>query len=162
MINVEIKLDPKLSARLAALADDIRHRILAKALKAGGMVLVEAARNRAPRDTGTLRRAIACWVRQEVGEPPELVVGTIRAVTAFIPLPPKRVRVDGQLDGRSRNRKRHGIRRTPWYYARLVEKGTKNASAHPFIGPARAAALPRAMAIIRDRIRFELAERKTR
>lgn len=107
-----------LTSALAALdkvSDRLRGKVLRKALTAGQKPLIAAARSRAPKRTGLLRKSLGSKVK------------IYRTSNSFVAVTGPRTSIQGEHKGK---------KVVPARYAHLVELGTKRASPHPFLVPA--------------------------
>ncbi|MDD3886644.1 MAG: HK97 gp10 family phage protein [Victivallaceae bacterium] len=115
VIDCKIFESADLKANLAALPDRLENRVMRKAMGKAGRVVVAAAKNVAPRRTGALKRSIKSKLTKQgnakIYVDPKMRIETATASGA--------VRVH-----------------QPSKIAHLVEFGTVNAAAHPFMRPA--------------------------
>ena len=100
----------ELSQALQQLPHKIENKVLRKALRQGGNILLKKARSLAPVKTGALRRGIKLRIDLR-GKPPAAIIN---------------VRIPGK------GKKKGG---GP-YYSPFIELGTKYLDAHPFLRPA--------------------------
>ena len=101
-LKMQVKGIEKMTKNLAKLGTRVAARGPAAAVRAGGSVIIREMRSRAPKDTGSLKKAIGQKVKTYRGQ--KIVTGIIGA--------------------RSKSYQTAQGKRNPAYYAHLVEFGT--------------------------------------
>lgn len=75
-LNVKVKGDRELVLKLRAMADEAAGEALARAATAGALLVENAAKEKAPFKTGSLRRSIHTEVTEQRRDYAEVTVGT--------------------------------------------------------------------------------------
>lgn len=157
-------LDDAMKA-LSGLNQSVRNKILRKALDKASQPILKAAKERAPRETGLLRKSMGRRVIAYRSTGTVVVVIGPRSKPSFR----KEVKIKKvfrQIRGATRmirNPRSEAMTmvRNPVKYAHLVELGTKNRPAKPFLRPAfqamRSQATVTAARLIMDGIEKEAA-----
>lgn len=120
-------MDKNLLANLRAVAPGVKRAVMRPALRKGAAVVAKAAKKKAPKRFGYLRKSIKYAAAKSGAN--------------------ARVYVDGKSYEEQRAYTRTGTVR-PANYAHLVEFGTVSAPAKPFMRPALAQSRPEAMSAL--------------
>ena len=131
----------------------VQRKALRPAVRAGSSVINKAAKAKAPRDKGDLRRSIGVKVKSYRSG---VVVGVIG--------PRKGHKVHLKTETRRRSgllgllgaTEEHDSFKVPAKYAHFVEHGTSHSAAKPFLRPAIEIAGPRAQRVMADRLRITI------
>ena len=128
MFDIALSGDKKLERRLVALGAKVSVRIMRSALNRAMTPILKDMRRRCPVRTGALKRSLG-----------KKVVVRRRSGTVWAGIGPRK-----------------GWPSEPGNYVRLVEFGTANAPAHPFMRPAMDAGRARAMRQIASIVRAKI------
>jgi HK97 gp10 family phage protein len=114
-VKITYKGIPQLKKALDALPKEMQRSAYRSVITAGARVIAKKAKQKAPRESGLLKKSIGIkFKREKKTSPPMAFIGPRRGM-------------DGEHQGEKRN---------PVRYAHLVELGTPQTSAQPFIRPA--------------------------
>jgi HK97 gp10 family phage protein len=146
MIDIRVIGDKALQRKLKGLEDKMQKKIVRKALREGGKIVLREAKNRAPKDTGSLRASLKLRSlkrsKKRIG---------VQIVTDEAALMKAKDRKAGRKVKRSTNADRL------LFYAAFVELGTRNMPARPFLRPAlkskKAEVIGRARAVMRREVK---------
>ena len=154
--TVKIEGANQLLKKLERLPAKCQRKVYSQAVRAGGKVVLDAAKAKAPVDTGTLRRSLVLRTtpRKKRGEISYSVFPSTKKEPGLIGKT-KAEMVGSRGGGRtSRGGRRGGHKGADYYYPAALEYGTSRMSAKPFMRPAWDSTRGRALKAILGRLRI--------
>lgn len=119
----------ELDEALSKMGRKAKRKAINKAIRAGAKIVLEAAKEKVPIDTGTLQKSLGIAAKKSRNKDQQEVVVLAR---------------------KGKNRKNDG------FYAHMVEFGTKNTAPQPFLGPAAHEKAQEAIKSVGDTLQSEL------